>query len=162
MNAEHRGTIKRILENALTAVRTGRQIPFGNDTDMAVIVGHFPELKAPIIEWDNQVDEATIREHQLTDRFDATMSTLSLGPPFSRRTFERFLEEAKKRARDQHLSYPYVIAWREDKTPFPACYDSRRLGRRSCRRESDGAHARGDPYEDTGVRQPSDELGPIT
>lgn len=119
VNAEHRGTIKRILETALSAVQAGRQIPFENDTDMAAIVGHFPELKAPIIEWDNQVDEATIREHQLTDRFDATMNTLALGPPFSRQTFERFLEEAKRRARDQHLSYPYMIVWREDETPFP-------------------------------------------
>jgi hypothetical protein len=119
VNAEHSHTIKRIFQTALTAVEQGRQIPFENDTDMKVIVGHFPELRAQIIEWDNQVDEAMIREHQLTDRFDAAMSSLSLGPPFSRQTFERFLGEAKKRAREQHLSYPYVIAWREEKTPFP-------------------------------------------
>ena len=114
VSAEHRNTIKRILETALTAVEQGRQIPFEKDTDMKVIVGHFPELKAQIIEWGNQVDEATIREHQLTDRFNATINSLSLGPPFATQTLTRFLEEAKRRAREQHLSYPYTLAWRND------------------------------------------------
>jgi hypothetical protein len=113
VNAEHRATIKRILETALSAVEGGAQIPFEKDTDMAVIVGHFPELKHLVIEWDNQVDEAKIREHRLVDRFDATVKSLSLGPPFSRGTLWKFLDDAKRKAREQSF-LPWTIDWQDD------------------------------------------------
>jgi hypothetical protein len=111
---EHALTIKRILETAKSAVQGGREIPFEVDTDKSVIIGHFDELKPLIDEWDNQVYESTIREHQLTDRFDATMDTLALGSPFARDAFKKFLEVAKQKAIEQSLNLPYTVYWREN------------------------------------------------
>ena len=114
MKSEHAATIKRILETAKSAVESGREIPFEIDTDKSVIVGHFEELKPLIDEWDNLVYESTLREHQLTDRFDATMNTLTLGPPFAREAFKKFLDIAKQKAREQSLNLPYTIYWRDN------------------------------------------------
>jgi hypothetical protein len=122
VNAEHAATIKRILETAMSAVRSGSQIPFAVDTDKSVIVGHFNELKPLLDEWDNLAYEATLREHQLDDRFDSTMNTLALGPPFARAAFKKFLDIAKKMAKEQSR-LPYVISWRgendDDDIHFP-------------------------------------------
>jgi len=114
VKSEHAVTIKRILETAKLAVESGRRIPFEIDTDKSVIVGHFEELKPLIDEWDNLVYESIIREHQLIDRFDTTMNTLALGPPFAREAFRKFLDVAKQKAREQSLNIPYTIYWRDN------------------------------------------------
>lgn len=111
---DHATTIRRILEIATTAVQSGGRIPFTLDTDMAVIVEHFPEPKLLIDKWDNLVFEATLRQHQLDDRFNEGLNGHSLGPPFARLAFQNLLDVVKHKAREQSLNEPYTIVWRND------------------------------------------------